>query len=98
MVLRSDEASKNWAKTATIDRGSVAFTLVAALLSSTVVAALAIMVETSPDNREVLDALRGAGESSWLCEAPSGGDRQCAALPTSDRVTARRTHPGTSVP
>ncbi|HVO17208.1 MAG TPA: hypothetical protein VMV26_18445 [Alphaproteobacteria bacterium] len=69
MILRSREASRNWQTGATIDRGTVLVALGAAALSGIVVAALAIMVESSTDDRNALAVLRGANAASRLCRS-----------------------------
>jgi hypothetical protein len=72
MILRSRDASRNWQAGATLERGTVIVALGAAALSGIVVAALAIMVESSPDNRTALAALRGADTARPLCRSVAG--------------------------
>jgi len=69
MILRSRDASRNWAAGGTVDRGTLIVALGAAALSGIVVAALAIMVESSPDDRNALAVLRGANAASPLCRS-----------------------------
>jgi hypothetical protein len=69
MILRSRDASRDWQTGTTVDRGTLLVALGAAALSGIVVAALAIMVESAPDNRNALTVLRGAGAASPLCRS-----------------------------
>jgi hypothetical protein len=70
MILRSRDASRNWQAGGPIDRGTLLVALGAAALSGIVVAALAIMVERSPDDRNALTVLRGADAGARLCRVP----------------------------
>jgi hypothetical protein len=69
MIRRSRDASRDWQAGATVERGTVIIALGAAALSGIVVAALAIMVESSPDDRSALVALRRADSARPLCSA-----------------------------
>jgi hypothetical protein len=70
MILRSRDAARNWQEGATVDRGTLFVALGAAALSGVVVAALAIMVESSADDRNALAVLRGADAARPLCRSP----------------------------